>query len=60
MRWLKRSNKKSDKGARKKPAPAWVHPATRVGIWTGVAVVAVGAPWWAIHSGAAASAVAAV
>jgi cell division protein FtsQ len=62
MRWLKRNNKKnkSDKGARKRPAPPWVATARRVGIWGGAALVAVGAPTWAIQSGAAAHAVAAI
>jgi len=58
MRWLKRS--KSDKGARKKPAPAWVRPTVRAATWTAVALVAVAAPWWAIHSGLAAQAGAAI
>jgi len=58
MRWLKHK-KKTEKGARKKPAPAWVRPTLRVASWAGIAVAAVAAPWWAIDSGLAAKGAAA-
>lgn len=58
MRWLRR--KRSDKDMRKKPSPPWVRRAMRLTRWGGIAVVTIGAPWWAVQSGAAGTAVAAL
>jgi cell division protein FtsQ len=57
MRWLKRNN---ERASRKKPAPSWVRPAARFGVWAGIAIVAIGAPYAAIRSGLAGQALAAV
>jgi cell division protein FtsQ len=57
MRWLKRNN---ERASRKKPAPSWVRPAARFGVWAGIAAAAIGAPYAAIQSGLAGQALAAV